>query len=131
MAIEVGMHCTGEVVVDETNVAKNVGSGHMDVFSTPMLIMLMEQTAANCVQPHLTTGQATVGTRVAVSHTAATPIGMKVTVTATVTKLDGKRIEFDVEAKDEKEPVGNGTHTRYIIDEKRFLEKTYAKLNRE
>lgn len=130
MAIEAGMHCSGEVVVDETNVAGNLGNSYIDVFSTPMMIQLMEHTAANCLQPQLAAGQATVGARIAVSHTAATPVGMKVTVTATVTEVDGKRIEFALEAKDEKEAIGSGTHTRYIINEKRFLERTHAKLSK-
>lgn len=129
MVIETGMEFTCEAMVDETNVAGRVGSGLVDVFATPMMVALMEQAAAGCIQPALQAGQTTVGTAIAVQHTAATPVGMRVSATAKVTAVEGNGVSFEVCAADEKGPVGHGTHTRYIVDEKRFRERAYAKLD--
>ena len=97
------------------------------VLSTPHLIGYMEKTARECVLPFLEQGQDTVGTHVNVYHLAATPIGMKVTFRAEVVSVEERRVNFKVEAFDEKEKVGEGTHQRAIINIARFAERLQAK----
>ena len=126
--IEIGAQYTVETVVDSTNIASKVGSGLIDVFATPMMIAQMELAASSCIAASLDEGQASVGTKIDVSHSAATPIGMKVNATATVTCVDRRRVDFTVTARDEAGEIGSGVHTRFIIDVERFMEKTNAKL---
>ena len=127
MEIKVGIKGHDEVLVDETNVASAVGSGAMPVFSTPSLAASMERAALESVQPYLDEGQSTVGTRLCVSHDAATPLGMKVWAESLLTEIDGRRLVFEVRAFDECGPIGQGTHERFIIRQQRFLEKVEAK----
>jgi len=116
-----------EKVVTEKDTAMSFGSGGVKVFATPMMIGLMENAALSAVDLHLPKGYVTVGTRIDVRHLAATPVGMKVYAMAQLTGIDGKRLEFKVEAYDEKEKIGEGSHERYIIDVERFIERTAAK----
>lgn len=127
MEIPVGTAFTAKTVVDETNIASAVGSGLVDVFATPMMIALMELAASECLRPFLEPGQASVGARVNVSHTGATPLGMTVSATAAITHVDNRRVEFAVEMSDEKGEIGSGAHTRYIVDMAAFMEKAAAK----
>ena len=98
------------------------------VLATPRLIGFMEMTCRNAVLPLLEPGYDTVGTHVNVRHLAATPIGMSVTFTAEVIRVDGRRVEFRVEAHDEKEKVGEGTHERAIINVAKFATRLAEKL---
>lgn len=125
--MEIGRTAKMETIVDDTNIAKSLASGDLEVFATPSMIALMEHAAAACVAPLLEEGQGTVGTRVDVAHNAATPMGMKVTAYAQVTAWEGRKIEFKVWAEDECGPIGEGTHTRAVIWNQRFLDKTNAK----
>ena len=129
MSIEVGMKGRQETVVCESNTAAAVGSGLVPVFATPFMIALMEGAAAGTVLPCLNADEGTVGTHLNVSHSAATPIGMKVWAEATVTAVEGKKISFDVVAFDESGEIGRGTHERFIIKPEKFLQKVQAKLN--
>jgi fluoroacetyl-CoA thioesterase len=79
--------------------------------------------------PELEPGQTTVGMLVNIKHLAATPLDMKVTATARLKEVDGRRLVFDVEAYDEREKIGEGRHERFIVDLQRFLERTRAKSN--
>lgn len=124
MEIKTGMTHTAETVVDKTNIASAIGSGLVDVFATPMMIALLELAASECIKPCLDAGQASVGGHVNVSHSAATPLGMTVTATATVTAVDRRRVDFDVSVRDEAGEIGKGTHTRFIIDKEKFMQKT-------
>ncbi len=127
MEISVGASHSLSVVVDNTNIASTMGSGLVEVFSTPMMIALMENAASECIRPLLEEGQATVGTQVNITHDAASPIGMTITATATVTAVDRRRVEFTVEARDDVEIIGKGIHTRFIIDTQKFMQKVQAK----
>ena len=127
MPIQVGLSFTCETVADKTNVASTVGSGSIDVFATPMMIALMEKAACECIAADLEPGQSSVGTKIDVAHTAATPVGMKVAATATVTTVDRRRVDFEVTASDECGEIGRGTHCRFIIDTDKFLEKVLEK----
>jgi len=115
------------VVVSEANTAVAYGSGGVKVFATPAMIGLMEKAALTSVQPYLEAGLTTVGTRVDVEHLAATPIGMRVTAVSRLTQIEGRRLVFQVEARDEQELIGRGTHERFIVSEEKFLARAAAK----
>ena len=97
------------------------------VFATPMMVTIMENAALNAVRGYLDPGESAVGTIVNVRHLAATPVGHQVTATAEVTKVDGRRVEFKVSARDETEEIGNGTHERMVVDMARLDKKLAAK----
>ena len=97
------------------------------VFATPMMVTAMENAALNAVRDYLDPGESAVGTRVDVRHLAATPVGHQVTAEAEVTKVDGRRIEFKVSARDESEEIGAGRHERVVVDLARLERKLKAK----
>ena len=97
------------------------------VLATPVMIMMMENAALNAIKPYLDASESAVGTRVDVTHLAATPVGRTVDANAEVTKVDGKRIEFRIEASDGIEKIGAGTHERMVIDLRKFSERLKAK----
>ena len=127
MSLTVGSKGRAEALVTEDKTAAAVGSGLVPVFATPYMIALMENAAVNAVQAGLEEGQGTVGTRLEVTHDAATPVGMKVWAEAELTAVDGKKLTFTVRAFDEAGPIGGGTHERFIITVDRFLAKAEAK----
>ena len=104
-----------------------LGTEGTRVLSTPHMIGFMEMTCRNAVLPLLDAGHDTVGTHVNVAHLAASPIGMSVTFTAEVIRVDGRRVEFRVEARDEKEKIGEGTHERAIINIAKFATRLAQK----
>jgi len=97
------------------------------VFATPMMVTAMENAALNAVRGYLDPGESAVGTEVNIRHLAATPVGHQVTADAVVTKVDGRRIEFNVSARDEVEEIGNGTHSRMVVDMTRLNQRLNAK----
>jgi fluoroacetyl-CoA thioesterase len=97
------------------------------VLATPVMIMIMENAALNAIKPYFDTGESALGTRVDVAHLAATPVGRSVTGHAEVTGVEGRRIEFRVQATDGDEEIGTGTHERMVIDLGRFTERLKAK----
>ena len=126
--IELGIRGRQDTTVTSANVATNVGSGKVQVFATPMMIMLMEKAAALSIEPFLEDGQSTVGTHVDVIHRSATPLGMKVWAESEVIAIDRRKITFSVKAYDEKELIGEGIHERFIIDVGKFIMKAKGKL---
>lgn len=118
-----GIKGTQKLKVTHENTATAWKSGNLDVFATPAMIALMEQTCANSVECELENGQSTVGTLVNVKHLKATPIGQTVTAESTLTEIDRKRLVFTVSAFDENGLIGEGTHERFIIDIERFMGK--------
>lgn len=129
MPVEIGMRGEAAAVVAQEDTAQAVGSGLVPVFATPRMIALMEQAAVNAVQSALEPGQSTVGTRLDVKHSAATPVGMKVTAQAEVIGVEGRQVVFLVTAFDEAEQIGGGTHERFIIQTDKFLARAQGKLN--
>jgi len=99
------------------------------VLATPIMIMMMENAALNAIKPYLGAGESALGTRVDIRHLAATPAGRSVTAKAEVIKVDGRHIEFRIDATDGMEPIGSGTHERMIIDTARFAERLKAKFD--
>ena len=129
--IYIGTKCQLEQVVTNELTAAAVGSGLLPVFGTPYMIGLMENAAQSVLGVFLEEGQGSVGTHLDIKHTAPTPVGMKVWVEAEVTAVseNGKMVDFSLKAWDEKGPIGEGTHTRAIINNERFLAKCNAKLD--
>lgn len=118
-----GITYTAETIVSEDNSALRLGSGQLAVFATPMMIALMENASLNAVAPYLDEGADTVGTAVNIVHSKATPVGDKVTATAILTGVDGRKLTFDVIAEDSNGEIGMGTHERFIVDVEKFMGK--------
>ena len=115
--IPVGAKGTYTLLVTPAHLANQFKDAALPkVFATPMLVSAMENAALNAVRSYLDPGERAVGTLVNVRHLAATPAGHRVTAEAVVTKVDGRRIEFKVSARDEIEEIGNGTHERMVVD---------------
>ncbi|MDF2628352.1 MAG: hypothetical protein K0R39_2183 [Symbiobacteriaceae bacterium] len=129
MRVTLAPGLTGEAhtTVTIANTAAAVGSGGIAVFSTPMMIALMENAALQTVQPHLAAGESTVGTVINIKHMAATPVGMHVRAVARLDAVDGRRLSFTIEAFDEVEKIGEGTHERFVIQVERFLARVGQK----
>ena len=125
--LETGIKGKEELTVTEEITAKVVGSGGLEVFATPMMIALIEQTCNESVVPLLEAGQGTVGTHVNVSHCAATPVGMRVWCDSELVEVDRRRLVFNVKAYDECGLIGEGSHERFIIDSEKFQQKINAK----
>ena len=114
---------TVSTIVNETNTAKAVGSGNLEVFGTPMMIALMEEASAQAMLHLLKEGQASVGTMVNIEHTAPSPLTATITATAIIENIDGRKVDFTVIAEDNAGEIGKGTHTRFIIDSQKLLAK--------
>jgi len=125
-----GLEGRSELIVGDAHLASALGSGLVPVFSTPMLIALMENAAVNAVASRLAPGQTSVGIRVDVKHLAATPPGMKVCAHAKLARVEGRALAFEVWAEDERERIGEGTHERALIDQARFEQRVRDKTGR-
>ncbi|MCL2373086.1 MAG: thioesterase family protein [Defluviitaleaceae bacterium] len=121
--LEKGQIGTAFTVVSDDNTARTVGSGSLDVFSTPMMVALMEAAACDCIASGLEAGQTSVGTQVNVAHKAASPVGASIVATATIDEVDGRKVTFTVVANDGKNEIGRGTHERFIVDVAKFMAK--------
>ena len=130
MSIEIGRRGRAEAVVTPENTAQAAGSGLVPVFATPWMVALMEGAAVNAVQSALAPGEGTVGTRLDVTHDAATPVGMRVWAEAEVTAVEGRKLTFAVSAFDEAGKIGGGTHERFVIQTDKFLARAQAKLGK-
>ncbi|EMS72432.1 thioesterase family protein [Ruminiclostridium cellobioparum] len=128
MEFTIGLTGEASVPVDGSNTAETMGSGELEVFATPSMIALMEKAATNALKGFMPADSSSVGTMINVKHSAATPMGMKVTAKAVLTEVDGKRLVFTVGAFDEKEKIGEGMHERFIINIDRFMAKTNGKI---
>ena len=130
--IYIGSSCQLEQVVTEELTAAKIGSGSLSVFGTPFMAAMMENASMTLLQNFLSEEQSSVGTRLEITHDAPTPVGMKVWAEATITAVseNGKMVDFAVRAWDEAGLIGQGTHTRAIINNERFLSKCNAKLKK-
>ena len=126
-ALQPGRIGGAKLVVDEVHTAPRLGSGRAPVFASPAMIALMEAAAVDCVEADLATGQETLGIHLDVEHIAATPVGLEVSATAELVERDGRKLVFKVEARDAREVIGRGWHTRVIVDSERFRAKAAAK----
>jgi fluoroacetyl-CoA thioesterase len=115
------------ILVGDDNAISFLGVDEARVLATPYVIYFLEMAARNSVKPFLEEGFDTVGTRVDVRHLAATPIGMRVTFRSELTAIEDRRLTFKVEAFDDHEKVGEGTHERAIVNVRKFSDRVQAK----
>ncbi len=125
--LEIGLKGIQEVKVSEANTALTMGSGTLQVFATPAMIALMEQTAWESVAAHLAEGEGTVGTHLNVAHLSATPLDMTVRCESELMEIDGRKLVFRVAAYDEAGLIGEGTHERFIVKNEKFQAKADGK----
>lgn len=121
--IEVGLKYESQVVVSQNNTAKTLGSGDMEVFATPAMVALMENAAMMAVAEHLDEGTSSVGVEISTSHIKASALGATITASAELVAIDGRKLSFKVKAWDEAGTIGEGNHTRFVVDRERFLSK--------
>jgi fluoroacetyl-CoA thioesterase len=123
-----GLQGTVELVVAEEHTAPSIGSGKVRVLATPVMINLIEAAALKAVEHLLAPGYQSLGTHLDVHHVAATPVGMKVVASAVVTRVEGRTVFFNVDAKDEKDLIGHGTHERVVVNVAKFDARVQKKL---
>lgn len=126
--ITIGSVLTKELTVTNDLLACHVGSGIVQVYATPMMIALMENTACECLNQFLDEGETSVGVMMNTTHDAATPAGMKVRVTAEITAVDRKKVSFSIIAEDEKDVIGKASHDRFVVNKEKFESKAQSKL---
>lgn len=126
-AIEPGMTGTATMIVGTNDTAPRVGSGKIAVLATPVMINLIEEAALAAIEDALPVGMQSLGTHLDVSHIAATPVGMKTEAKATVSEIDGRTVRFDVEARDQTDVIGRGSHTRVVVTADKFVARVDAK----
>jgi len=124
--LQIGVRGETQTTVTSLNTAKAMGSGLLEVFATPAMVALMEQAAVNSL--NLPIGQSSVGTSLSITHTAATPLGAKVSATAELVEIDRRRLVFYVGVSDEAGQIGEGKHERFIIDVESFLAKAQNRI---
>lgn len=125
--IRPGLVGTAELVVAEEQTAPRVGSGRIPVLATPVMINVIEAAALAAVEHLLPAGHQSLGIHLDVRHFAATPVGLKVTATAEVIAVDGRSVTFRVSARDDREPIGEGTHQRVVVNVARYEERVRRK----
>jgi predicted thioesterase len=123
-----GLKGTASIKVGEEQTAPRVGSGRVRVLATPVMINMMEAAALDAIERLLPEGHQSLGTHLNVGHYAATPVGMTLRATAEVTRVEGRNVEFRVEAFDDKERIGDGTHSRVVVNVERFDRRIQTKM---
>ena len=131
LELPAGLTGTAELVVGEQHTAPRVGSGRIHVLATPVMINLIEAAALAAVEQSLPENHQSLGTRLDVSHVAATPVGMRVRATAEVVRVEGRTIHFRVRAVDEFDLIGEGTHERVVVNLERFDQRVREKAARK
>ena len=127
--LHIGASVTQKTLVLEQHTAPHVGSGCAKVLATPVLVNLFEAAALAVIEPQLPAGTQSLGTRLEIEHTAATPTNMKVNVTATLKKIEGRTVTFELLAQDEIEKISCGSHVRVVVDKQKFDLRVIAKTN--
>jgi len=128
--LQTGLKGKSEITVTEDKTARAMGSGELDVLATPAMIALIEETAWRSLAPHLAPGESTVGTKLEISHLAATPVGMTVSCETEVIEVDRRRIVLRAEVFDACGKIGEGLHERFLVQSERFLARAREKLAR-
>ncbi len=123
ISLKTGARGSQEITVNYDHSANKYGSGLVDVFATPAMVALMEKTCLESILSSLPEGFGTVGSAINVNHIKATPMGMKVWCESELMSIEGRKLVFKVRAWDEVGEIGNGEHTRFIIDNERFMAK--------
>ena len=128
MELKPGITNKTETIVTKELCANAWGSGGLEVYATPAMIALMENTAWASVEPCMEEGGSTVGTKLDVSHLSASPVGARITCESELVEIDGRRLVFKVSASDDAGLIGEGMHERFIINTEKFMARTEAKL---
>ncbi|MFI3259266.1 MAG: thioesterase family protein [Rikenellaceae bacterium] len=123
MELNIGLSAQSKTIVSESNTAITLGSGDLAVFATPAMIALMENAAMKAVGEALPEGSTTVGTEMSSTHIKASALGAEIVATAVVTSVEGRKITFNVGARDGESLIGEGTHTRFIVDREKFMSR--------
>jgi len=126
-ALKAGLRGRAELVVGEEHTAPRVGSGRVHVLATPVMINVIEAAALDAIERLLQPGHQSLGTILNVRHIAATPVGMRVTASAEVVAVEGRTVRFRVEARDECELIGDGTHERVVVNVAKFDQRVQRK----
>lgn len=124
----IGTEFVSNTIVTENNIALTVGSGEAEVFSTPMMVALMENAAYLCLKPFLDETETSVGIKMDTTHESASPIGLAVTARAKITEVSGKTVTFDIIASDAFGVIGRSTHQRAVVNAEKFIGRANAKL---
>jgi len=128
--LRAGLEGHAELVVGEEHTAPRIGSGRVHVLATPVMINLMEAAALDAAENLIPAGHQSLGIHLDVRHIAATPVGMRVRATARLVSVEDRALGFTVEARDEKDVIGDGTHRRIVVNVERFDRRVQAKLAR-
>lgn len=126
-SVPLGIKGTVRLKVEKEHLASSIGSGLVDVLSTPVMVLLMEEAASDCVKPYLDEGEVTVGGSLNVKHLSPTPPGLEVWTQATLQEVQGSKLTFLVEAFDAVEKIGEGLHERFVVNRERFMAKALKK----
>lgn len=121
--LERGVSAQSRTTVSEVNTAKTLGSGDLPVFATPAMVALMENAAMIAAAPHLPEGSTTVGAEMNVTHIKASPLGAEITATAVLAEVEGRKLTFNVGARDAQGMIGEGVHIRFVVDRVKFMGK--------
>ncbi len=121
--LQIGLTGTATTTVTQNNTAQSMKSGTLPVFATPAMTALMEEAACNAVNDYLENGMGTVGISLNITHDAPSAIGAKITATAKLTAIDGRKLSFAISAVDGDKLIGKGTHERFIINNEKFMSK--------
>lgn len=121
--LETGLSARSVTTVTAEKTAAAMGSGDLPVFATPAMVALMEHAAMEAVAASLPEGSTTVGSEMNTSHLKPSKLGAEITATAVLTAVEGRRLTFNVGARDDEGVIGEGTHVRYIVDRERFMAK--------
>lgn len=119
-ALVPGLHGEASLLVGQAHTAPRIGSGKVPVLATPVMINLFEAAALAAAEHLLPAGHQSLGTRLDIRHIAATPVGMRVRASARLLRVEGRLLVFQVEAHDETELIGDGTHERVVVNVTRF-----------
>ncbi len=123
MELKKGLSSQSSVTVSAGNTAAAMGSGDLDVFATPAMVALMENAAMKAVADALPEGSTTVGAEMNVTHIKPSGLGAEIVATAVLTEVEGRKLTFNVGARDAEGMIGEGIHIRYAVDRLRFMEK--------
>jgi predicted thioesterase len=129
-ALKPGLAGRSELVVREEHTAPRVGSGLVHVLATPVMINLFEAAALDALDTHLPPGYQSLGTVLNVRHIAATPVGMKVFAEAKIVRVENRTVFLEVNARDEKELIGDGLHERVVVNVEKFSKRVERKIAR-
>ncbi len=123
-----GLKGHAQILVGVEHTAPSIGSGKVPVLATPVMINVIEAAALAAVEHLLPVGHQSLGIHLDVRHFAATPIGMHVHASAELISVEGRTLSFRVEAHDDREPIGGGSHQRVVVNVARFDERIQRKL---